>query len=130
MTLTRRCPWHEKAGEACTDLPHEYSGLFQRDRDQASAVGGEAARSRALLVAFENVEQCGSLQIVHDYSALRCSDSEPLSRHMEVDCWKSVDAVSEGLGREGTASRLDELSEDFRGEIQHSISIRSRVWVQ
>ena len=92
MALTRGRPWHKETGEARTNFPHEYCGFLERERYQAPAVRRETASRRTLLVSFEDVEASSSLQIVHDHSALRCPYGETLGGHVEVDCWKSMDA--------------------------------------
>ena len=92
VALAWRCARVEEAREARANLPDHHDTLFQGCRHQSAPVGRKAARSQAALVALEDVEARGGLEVVHDDGTLVSPYGKTLTGHVEIDGRISVGA--------------------------------------
>lgn len=93
MALAWGCTRVKEAREGRADLPDHHDALFQRCSHQSAPVGRKAARGQAALVALEDVEARGGLEVVQDDGALVGPYGETLAGHVEIDGRVSVGVI-------------------------------------
>jgi len=102
VALARRRARVEEAREARADLPDHHDAFLQRRGGEPAPVGREAAGGEAALVALEDVEARGGLEVVEDDGALVGPDGEALAGRVEVDGGVSVtQSHSQSMAKSG-----------------------------
>jgi len=115
MPLIWRCTGFKEAGEAGADFPDERHSLFDGDSCQPPTIGGETACRSSFPVTFQDVQACGSLEVVHHDGAFACPYREFLGAHVEIDARiASSKLLSQDHAGEGAHPRFHNLGQDFR----------------